>query len=201
MRTVISSVGAAAFALLYAASAHADLVTNGGFETGSFSGWTLSGSLGITAVAPINPYAGIYDALLSTGGSSGFLSQTIGTTAGDTYQISFYLANSIGVPNSFSVSFDGTTGLSLTNVGAQPYTNYTFDVTAKDTSALLQFQYQDPFYFNLDNVTVALIGGGNQGGNDPGVGDPPTRVPEPTALALMASGLIGFGVLRRRRLV
>src|SRR5262249_25131594 len=50
-------------------------LVNGGFETGDFTGWDLSGNTGFTGVSAINPHSGTYAAFLGPIGSLGFLCQ------------------------------------------------------------------------------------------------------------------------------
>jgi hypothetical protein len=64
-------------------SARADLITNGGFETGDFTGWTTSGT---PTVQSTFPHSGSFDALFSVPGS---ISQSLATTAGQSYTIDF----------------------------------------------------------------------------------------------------------------
>src|SRR5476651_849223 len=89
--------------------AAAQIVTNGDFETGDFTGWTLSGdtnsmiidfskaanSIPGYSTSGIIPYSGSYEAALATSGSGqlGFLSQTLTTTAGTNYLLTFWLNN------------------------------------------------------------------------------------------------------------
>ena len=41
--------------IAFACHASANLVTNGGFETGDFTGWTQSGNTGFTSVSSLEP--------------------------------------------------------------------------------------------------------------------------------------------------
>jgi hypothetical protein len=51
MTSMKALLGAALMsAILISSGAHADLVTNGGFETGDFTGWTQGGNTGFTSV-------------------------------------------------------------------------------------------------------------------------------------------------------
>lgn len=159
LRTLFASfVGAA-----LVCAAHANLVTNGSFETGDFSGWLLSGNVGFTGVqgnfAGVNPEDGNFQAYFGAIGSTGSLDQDISTTAGDSYDVSFWLFNFGGTPNSFSASFGATNLVSLSNAGSFPYTEYTYVVTATGSVTDLDFTIQqNPSYFLLDNISVTPAG-------------------------------------------
>ena len=187
MRRKLFTAAACAVATIgFAAPAQAvELVTNGGFETGNFSGWTLGGNTGFTFVSTSLPHSGTYDAQLGPVGSQGSLSQWLDTVAGATYNISFWLQHDGGTPNSFQAFFDGNPILlNLNNSGGFDYFNFTF--TANGTApTLLEFRYQqDPAYFRLDDVSVQGLRG---------------SVPEPATWAMMLLGFGGIGLTMRRR--
>jgi hypothetical protein len=173
-----------------AARARADFLVNGGFETGNFSGWSPSGNPAFTFVSSSNPYSGTYAAWLGPVGSLGYLSQTVATTPGTSYDLQFVLGNSGPKANEFLVTLGGTTVFDQVNMTNQGYTSYQFTVTATSSSTLLQFGFRnDPGFFFLDNVSLtnsAVVSG---------------VAPEPSGLTLLA---VGFAVLggqawRRRR--
>ncbi len=178
-------LGVLAFGLLSANIAHANLLTNGGFETGNFTGWTVTDSSNYTTVASTgafgyNSQSGNYFASLGATPNPGTVTQNVATVAGGTYSISFWLASNGQTPNSFSVSWNGSTLLDLTNIAVQPYTQYTLEGVASGSTSTLTFSEMDnPSYLALDSVNV-------------------TRVPEPAAVALFGIGLLGLVAARRK---
>jgi hypothetical protein len=141
--------------------ARADMI-NAGFEAGDLSGWTLGGNTTFSSVMSVAFYvhSGRFGAVLGPTGTDGLLSQTIPTTIGAIYQVSFWLDNNFNpvAPNEFLVLFGSQTLLNLSNVPAEGFANYTFDVAATSTAIDLTFKYRnDSGNFGLDDISVTPL--------------------------------------------
>lgn len=107
-----------------------NIVVNGGFETGDFTGWTLAGDTVygryifnvVTTDNGIAPpveivHSGNYGAFLGQGGYLATLSQTLPTVSNQLYQVSFWLDNPVaGDPQQFSANWDGTELVNLSTL-------------------------------------------------------------------------------------
>jgi hypothetical protein len=169
-------------------SARANLVTNGDFETGDFTGWTQSGNTGFTGVsgtfAGVPPHGGANQAFFGPVGSHGFITQDVATTAGGSYVIEFSLHNFGGTPSYFSVNWDGASIYSVTDSVGFDYATFSVIVFASSALTALQFEFQqDPSYFLLDDISV------NRAGSVPDAG---------STLPLLGFALAGLGILRRK---
>jgi hypothetical protein len=157
-------------------------VGNGGFETGDFTDWvfvgntnymfTLSGDdvdvAGTNALygAPdeLFVHSGLYGAYLGEYPDVGSLSQTVATTPGQHYTVSFWLTcvpyQGSTAPNTFAANWNGSALYAVTNVPAFGWTNLQYVVPATSSSSTLEFELnQVPGAFGLDDVSVEPLPG------------------------------------------
>lgn len=162
-------------------SARADLVTNGSFATGDFTGWSLSdGSIIIDSsfAAPSDTH----DAAFS---GNGILSQNLATTAGTSYRLSFSVLDDSGLfSDTFAVSLGSFTadisGYDASNYLSAVYTVPAADILGADT---LSFQgVSAAGDWHLDDVSVTS-----------------SPVPEPASGSLLVASLALGAMLTGRR--
>ena len=194
-KAMLAAVALVVLLLVGAPTAFAspNLVNNGSFESGDFTGWTTGGNFEFTQVVtgPFYVYTAAQDgqfyATLGPLSIDGTLSQTLATTAGAQYTFSFWYAGVGDDPSDLSASWDGNPLFSQVdpNTGAV-WTQESFTVTGTGSDTI-QFGFRDdPAYIALDNVSV--------------VKQNPTTTPEPSSLLLLGSGLLTVGGMIRRKL-
>jgi hypothetical protein len=157
------------------AAVPANLVANCGFETGDLTSWTLSGSI----LNPLSTYYGV-DSFDANSGNDGAyisqdfiddgtapvdLSQTLATTAGKSYYVTFFLEQdttpTTGYKHALTVTWGGNSIMSLTPTVAVPgavgaFTAYTLTETATSASTNLTFAFEnDDSYWSFDDVSVS----------------------------------------------
>ena len=171
------------------------IITNGGFEAGNFSGWSLlsdpqsfAHTLVRTATTPtdigIAPFEGSYFGTFSNNSplASGF-TQTFSTVSGQSYALSYWFTTTIGsdILNELKVTWNG--GVLIDSVGfaslGTVWTNTTFLVTGTGSDTITFSGYQNSGWNGLDAVSL-------------------TAVPERSTYAALL-GLTALGIARWRR--
>ncbi len=146
-----------------------NLIANGNFATGDFTGWTLGGNYTWTYgqeitidpgsngnTAGVAPNAVRMNSV-GPSTSDGTLSQTIATVAGQTYTVNFWLESVGSGNNDFKAIWNGQTLLALTNK-VFGYTEYSYTVMATGSQTTLGFSaasLNGASSWYLDNVSVA----------------------------------------------
>lgn len=137
-----------------------NIVGNGGFETGNFNSWTLAGSnSNLVTGSSQFVHTGSYGAALGQKGSLATLSQTLLTSPGQEYLLSFWLENPADLPTQqFAVNWNGNTISNLVNPPVFGWTDFNYFVTATGTNTVLQFAVEsDQSFFGLDDVAVTPV--------------------------------------------
>lgn len=207
----------------------ANIVTNGSFEGGTFVGgsfgfptaqqvapgdsttlpgwttsnselaWSQNGQAGI--VSQNGSYNLDLTGFFDSAGSYATVSQTLTTSAGSTYHLSFYGGNYIpqgGVAAAVSATAGSTSQTFLIpptiipDAGNSSWTSFGFDFTATAATTVLSFGganpgASDPTFIGLDNISVEFLHG------------PVGAVPEPSTWAMMLLGFAGLGFMVHRR--
>jgi hypothetical protein len=134
-----------------------NLVLNCGFEAGTYPppNWTVSGDQSFTGVDPTVAHSGAWGAYLGPVGGLGYFTQTLATTAGTTYTLTFWLRSG-PPPNRFQVIWDGALVFDLVDSPTFDYTQVTVDnlVASVDGTDLAFGFYQPPDYWYLDDASV-----------------------------------------------
>lgn len=172
-----TNLGTVAISVPFTLQVGQSLMQNGGFETGDFTGWTLSGdtasggliynavenSAFVTSAGVSYVHSGAYGAVLGESGSLATLSQSVLTYPGQSYVLSLWLINPTNLPvEAFKVNWNTNTSAntlySIVNPSRFSWTNLTFIVTATGTNSTIQLAAEnDNDYFGLDDVSLLPI--------------------------------------------
>jgi len=190
-------------------SARANLVQNGDFGTGNFTDWTLSGNVSYDSVQtgsirgiPGGPNGDTYYAYIGPYYPPIYLSQSISTTVGDDYTLSFYVIHTDGDAGGsgpadaggaeLTGSFGGDEGVDLLDIPITSWTEESFTIDASSTTESISFSAVSPSgYYGLGDISV--VNDGPSGVPDGGVGLGLT--------AAVLAGLCGYAACLRRRQV
>lgn len=163
--------------------ASANLVSNGGFETGNFSGWTTTpAGAGSSFSVLASGHSGTYGAWFQANqGQHDQIAQVLATTASQQYHVSFWVEN-LGVEDdSLEVWWEGAIALNRTPLltELESWVLLEFDISATQNGSELRFKLHDAQSgIGLDDISV-------------------TPVPEPVTIAGLGLGLAAL--LRRRK--
>jgi hypothetical protein len=200
-RVALAAACVALLGLVTPSALRADnLVNNGGFETGDLTGWTFTAAPGNeggdtdfnVGGQGNNPNSGSFSANFGAYGNDyDTIAQTLSTTGGSSYTVSFWLANSYSSGSSrgiadFQALWNGTSLEDIVTTTSFGYTEFTFDVTGTGSDTLSFEGYNAPSWTNLDDVSVST--------------DESALTPEPSSFYLLGTGLAGLCGLIRRKL-
>lgn len=196
--------------ILSSSAASAAIITNGGFETGDFTGWTVNtggdptypqvviaynqpggyptGAFG--EPIPAAPGGGNYGTYFVSDVFAQSLSQSISLTAGQSYSVGFDIYSpKNGTNNPFDALLQSTTDGNLSPVFTAKtlgsgWVHYSANFIASAGPYSFSLNYQPlgttAADFVVDNINIAAV-------------------PEPATWAMMIMGFVGIGFLAYRR--
>jgi hypothetical protein len=185
-------MGAAAVAVSVVAApafASTNLLTNGSFETGDFTGWTIFGDFSYSGTsgtfAGVAPEDGNYQVYLGSVNTTGGIYQTFTDTPGVEYTATGWYTGIGGPPSSLEISLDGTDIINLNPAPSNGvYTEFTYRFIGTGSDTVTVTSYQVPSYNLVDNFSVTAA------------------IPEASTWGMLMLGFAGLGLVgyRARRL-
>lgn len=161
-------------------------VTNGGFESGDFSGWNLAGDTVHATIDGVAPHGGAYTARFSASTGTA-LGQLLATVPGASYDVSFWFRTEGASDNAFSFDWDGGAAEYTVSDANPGFATLHFTLVASSASTPITFLFRHgDGRWSLDDVVVTGPGGGG-------------TVPAPATLVLAGLGLLGSGLQRATR--
>jgi flagellin len=186
LATALAGAAASVSAGPAAAEVGPNLVNNGGFESGLL-GWSASGF-------QLQGFDFGIDSTMAHGGSNsfqggaieslGFLTQSLATAPGTSYNIDLWLASDGFLTNRFQVLWNGQVVYDRTDVFPQGFAQIVIDPLATGSTSTLSLGFRsDSGFLHVDDISVRAV----------------AAVPEPSEVALLAVGLAVLARLTRRR--
>ncbi|MGI4788600.1 MAG: hypothetical protein ACRYFS_07095 [Janthinobacterium lividum] len=136
---------------------------NGDFETGDFTGWTVSGDL-----TSVDPRVGVNGSYAASFGAElpdfDILSQSLNVVAGQQYTLTFSAQTPefgkvedghLGQPNSLSVTFGGSTVAAFDVPDSDGFTQYSYTVTGNPTNSLLTFDVSNAPSYTQSTISAS----------------------------------------------
>ncbi|WP_348697594.1 PEP-CTERM sorting domain-containing protein [Duganella fentianensis] len=193
---VVKSISSifAALTLSFASSAMAqNIVQNPGFEEG-YTGWNVSG-FSIGDIGAGYAHSGTWLALTGcitkycvyAPATGAYIAQTLNTTAGTSYSLSFLVSENGGPTSEMSIYWNGALVADVINPANNTWPghwvqfNYTNLVATSKSTVLEIHGRQDPSLILFDDISVTAA------------------VPEPSSYAMLMAGLGALSLIAKRR--
>lgn len=198
-----------------------ELVDNGGFESGNFTDWSVinlgSGGCGlniwsvsstgvhgcsdngVTVVAPINGTFAAYNTFDGPVGTFQLTQSVLLPTLVDSFSLSWFQTvdmNGSGIPRTFSVDFYTGANSLIGNVSSQQFSQGAFQnwtqFNVEVTSLLSSYSGQEVKLSFRNIVPTSFTGPAGFGLDNVSLVANTIDVPEPSAIAIFALGLMGL---------
>ena len=130
-----------------------ELIVNGGFETGDFTGWTQFGDTSFTSVLSSGSHGGTYHGQFGPLTPGGIQQALTGVTAGQSLFIGFwYYAGNVATGDFMSAAIGNITFFNVTSAPTG-WTQFTTTLIAPSNNPMLTFTFQNnPSYWHIDDI-------------------------------------------------